>query len=356
MTGGEHREPGRSRVLADFQRHWSTALTYRTFGLPSRGSARQLYHCLHALPPSTEAGPLARAGGGSFRLVPVGVWPLWQGTTGSSNGNERRKKNKMKGNGSDLAWIDELTEEQTRRHLEDRGLSLLGILPVLRTRLRHEFHSFRELEDIASRVERSYLAEKNYRPPLPPKQSIFPDLAYRAPKGKAKGPATVAAVNAAPKRENGKKERAQPAESVNAAANNATAPSPVTSIITEVPRRISTHLDEVPSRMGERAARRLWEAFWSRHRPIWDHLWACIEEEDDGFWPDLEDVTRQMRETAYRHPRILVQDWTALRTVQTQTDRRITGGTEDVGVQASEPPPARNPLPAPKEPPTGPVR
>jgi len=50
------------------------------------------------------------------------------------------------------------------------------------------------LEYLVTRVERSFLAEKNYRPPLPPIQSIFPDLAYRASKGKTKNLATVATV------------------------------------------------------------------------------------------------------------------------------------------------------------------
>jgi len=58
---------------------------------------------------------------------------------------------------------------------------------------RTEFVDFSTLEYLATRIERSFLAEKNYRPPLPSEQSIFPDLAYY-PKGKTKNPATVTTI------------------------------------------------------------------------------------------------------------------------------------------------------------------
>jgi len=75
-----------------------------------------------------------------------------------------------------------------------------NMLPRLQIAIRRtEFADFSTLEYLATRVERSFLAEKNYRPPLPPEQSIFPDLAYHAPKGKAKNPATVATIAAAKK-------------------------------------------------------------------------------------------------------------------------------------------------------------
>jgi len=59
---------------------------------------------------------------------------------------------------------------------------------------RQEFADFSTLEYLATRVERSYIAKKNYRLPLPLKQSIFPDLAYCAPKEKTKNPTTIAAT------------------------------------------------------------------------------------------------------------------------------------------------------------------
>jgi len=69
------------------------------------------------------------------------------------------------------------------------------MLPRLQIAIRRtEFADFPTLEYLATQVERSFLAEKNYRPPLSPDLSIFPDLAYRAPKGKAKSPVTVATV------------------------------------------------------------------------------------------------------------------------------------------------------------------
>ncbi|RLU19258.1 hypothetical protein DMN91_007815 [Ooceraea biroi] len=43
----------------------------------------------------------------------------------------------MKKHEAELAWIDQLTEEQPRKHLADRGLALEGILPTLRARLRN---------------------------------------------------------------------------------------------------------------------------------------------------------------------------------------------------------------------------
>lgn len=68
-----------------------------------------------------------------------------------------------------------------------------NMLPRLQIVIRRqEFGDFSTLEYLATRVKRSYLAEKNYRPPLPPEKLIFPDLAYHAPKGKAKNPVTVA--------------------------------------------------------------------------------------------------------------------------------------------------------------------
>jgi len=71
---------------------------------------------------------------------------------------------------------------------EQLNIAHRNMLPRLQIAVRrHEFRDFRELEDIATRVERSYFAEKNYRPLLPPEQSIFPDLAYHTHrKGKIK--------------------------------------------------------------------------------------------------------------------------------------------------------------------------
>jgi len=74
------------------------------------------------------------------------------------------------------------------------------MLPRLQIAIRRmEFADFSTLEYLATRVKRSFLAEKNYRPPLPPEQSIFPDLAYHSPKGKTKKPATVATIASARK-------------------------------------------------------------------------------------------------------------------------------------------------------------
>jgi len=105
---------------------------------------------------------------------------------------------------------------------EQLNIAHRNMLPRLQIAMhRHEFRDFRELEDIATRVERSYFAEKNYRPPLPPAQSIFPDLAYHTPKGKTKSPVTVATVGTA---SNSKKKRAK-ASATSTASAKTTAPT-----------------------------------------------------------------------------------------------------------------------------------
>lgn len=90
---------------------------------------------------------------------------------------------------------------------------------------RHEFSCFRSLEELATRVERTYAAERSYRAPLPPEQSLFPDLAYHAPKGKPKSPATVATVGAAKSGGGRGKKRAGDASASATAANAASTTS-----------------------------------------------------------------------------------------------------------------------------------
>jgi len=99
-----------------------------------------------------------------------------------------------------------------------------NMLPRLQIAIRRtEFTDFSTLEYLATRVERSFLAEKNYRPPLPPEQSIFPDLAYHAPKGKSKNPATVATI-ASTKRGKTKQNKAAKANPRNSARDTAADP------------------------------------------------------------------------------------------------------------------------------------
>jgi len=105
---------------------------------------------------------------------------------------------------------------------EQLNLAHRNMLPRLQIAIRRtEFADFPTLEYLATRVERSFLAEKNYRPPLPPEQSAFPDLAYHAPKGKTKAPATVATVATA---QRGKAKPKKPANvnSNDSAKNTAT--------------------------------------------------------------------------------------------------------------------------------------
>jgi len=85
-------------------------------------------------------------------------------------------------------------------------------------------------------VERSFLAEKNYRPPLPPEQSIFPDLAYHAPKGKTKNPATVATIASTKKgkAKSNKSAKANPRDSAKDIATDSTAASKPSATVTAV--------------------------------------------------------------------------------------------------------------------------
>ncbi|RLU15359.1 hypothetical protein DMN91_012353 [Ooceraea biroi] len=58
--------------------------------------------------------------------------------------------------------------------------------------------------------------ERNYRPPLPPEQSFFPELAYRGPQSKNKTAATIATTSAVQNPGGGrKKKRAEPSTAVN---------------------------------------------------------------------------------------------------------------------------------------------
>jgi len=83
---------------------------------------------------------------------------------------------------------------------EQLNIAHRNMLPRLQIAIcRTEFADFSTLEYLATRVEWSFLVEKNYRPPLLPEQSIFPDLAYHAPKGKAKNPVIVATIASAKK-------------------------------------------------------------------------------------------------------------------------------------------------------------
>jgi len=104
------------------------------------------------------------------------------------------------------------------------------MLPRLQIAIRRtEFADFQTLEYLATRVERSFLAEKTYRPPLPPEQSIFPDLAYRAPKGKTKTPAMVATVAAT------KKGKVKPRKPANVSPNDSATNTATDSTITTKP-------------------------------------------------------------------------------------------------------------------------
>ena len=81
---------------------------------------------------------------------------------------------------------------------EQLNFAYRNMLPRLQIAIsRRDFTCFRSLELQATRIERNFAAEKNYRPPLLPEQSLFPDLAYHPPKGKARTQGTVAAVNVA---------------------------------------------------------------------------------------------------------------------------------------------------------------
>jgi len=106
-------------------------------------------------------------------------------------------------------------------------LSLADMLPRLQIAIRrHDFSNFRTLEDIATRVERSYQADKTYRPPLSPEQLLFPDLAYRVPKNKIKAPHTVATVSSPAEKKAGKKKHSESVPAANvAAATSASVPT-----------------------------------------------------------------------------------------------------------------------------------
>lgn len=108
-----------------------------------------------------------------------------------------------------------------------------NMLPRLRRGVRrHEFRDFGELEEAALRFERDDNAEKNYRSPLPPEQSMFPELAYRGPRTKHKNVATAAMTRAVPNSARGKGGRAESSAAVkNEATGEPTAPPRETSAV-----------------------------------------------------------------------------------------------------------------------------
>lgn len=78
---------------------------------------------------------------------------------------------------------------------EQLSLAYRNMLPKLQLCIRrHEFFDFSMLEELATRIERTYMAQQSYRPPVAPELSLFPDLAYHPPKVKTKNVATVGAV------------------------------------------------------------------------------------------------------------------------------------------------------------------
>lgn len=95
---------------------------------------------------------------------------------------------------------------------EQLSLAYRNMLPRLQLCIRrHEFFDFNMLEELATRIERTYMAQQNFRPPIAPELSLFPDLAYHPPKSKPKNVVTVGAAVATPsgrgKKEKGKKNR-----------------------------------------------------------------------------------------------------------------------------------------------------
>lgn len=66
-----------------------------------------------------------------------------------------------------------------------------------------------------------------------------------------------------------------------------------------------------PRVIGRRAILRLWRAFWSRRRPVWEF----IEFNDEGFWPDLEEgrVAREVQSVLYTIAGAVVREFSVIR-------------------------------------------
>lgn len=70
-----------------------------------------------------------------------------------------------------------------------------NMLPRLQIAVhRRDIYDFYSLENLATRVERSYDAVNHYQAPPSPEQSIFPDLAYRPPRKSPRAPTAIAAT------------------------------------------------------------------------------------------------------------------------------------------------------------------
>jgi len=74
-----------------------------------------------------------------------------------------------------------------------------NLLPRLQQSIRrNEIEDLDALEDLATRVEASYQLSQRYRAPPTPEKSLFPDLAYHAPRNtrqSTRGQETLAAMS-----------------------------------------------------------------------------------------------------------------------------------------------------------------
>lgn len=118
---------------------------------------------------------------------------------------------------------------------EQLSLAYRNLLPKLQLCIRrHEFFDFSMLEELTTRIERTYMAQQSYRPPVAPELSLFPDLAYHPPKTKSKSVATVGAVASeleGGKRKERKKKNTEQATETNAISDHrpaASNPNPLT--------------------------------------------------------------------------------------------------------------------------------
>jgi len=116
-----------------------------------------------------------------------------------------------------------------------------NMLPRLQISVhRCNVYDFASLEYAATRVERSYDALAQYRPPPTPDQSIFPDLAYRPPRKIAKVPTAVAAagiadVQSTKKKKNDRRAQKGATETRAASATVAVAPPAAATADTSTP-------------------------------------------------------------------------------------------------------------------------
>jgi hypothetical protein len=64
---------------------------------------------------------------------------------------------------------------------------------------------------------------------------------------------------------------------------------------------------------------RIWRKFWLRHRAVWRY----IDQTDEGFWTDLEDVATQVRDARWTNRGAVVREFPSTQDAATQVPQRV---------------------------------